>query len=352
MTKKKKATLTIESAVEWYTLNRYLYKQLANKVNIIIAELLEINLISIHAIFNRAKDVESYKEKIKDPKYSNPQDQITDLAGIRIICYVESDIQRICKVIEDNFEVDPENSGDKSKLLGTDKVGYKSVHYVAQLNKSRTTLPEYKKYLGRKFEIQIRTILQHAWAEIEHDRNYKFSGELPDEIQRRFKLVAGSLELADKEFDRIASEIDKVSHEVEIGTKEGKLDFELNTTTIKQFLTTKFDLLIPERIQPIFPSPESEITILQELQAYGLNSLNDLNAIIPDDLPSVLNKSQESTGNLLGLLRNIMIVNDWKKYFDKSYDNKWYIPSLNHYDYTEHYKIPVDQIVKLYQNKR
>lgn len=341
----------MESAVEWYTQNRYLYKQLANKVNIIIAELLEINLIGIHAIFNRAKDVESYKEKIKDPKYDNPQQQITDLAGIRIICYVESDIQRICKIIEDNFDVDSENSGDKSKLLGTDKVGYKSVHYVAQLNKSRTILPEYKKYLGRKFEIQIRTILQHAWAEIEHDRNYKFSGELPDEIQRRFKLVAGSLELADKEFDRIASDIDKISHEVEIGTKEGKLDFELNTTTIKQFLTTKFEPLIPERIQPVFPSSESEIRILKELQLYGLKSINDLNAIIPDDLLSVLEKSQKSSGNLLGLLRTIMIAYDWKRYFDKSYDKKWYIPSLRQNYYIEHYKVPVDQIEKLYKTK-
>jgi len=352
MTRKEKDSLTIESSVEWYTANRYIYKQLAMKVNIILAELLEINAISIHAIFNRAKDIESFKEKIKDPKYSNPQEQITDLAGIRIICYVESDIQKICKVIEDNFEIDPENSGDKSKLLGTDKVGYKSVHYIAQLNESRTTLPEYKKYFGKKFEIQIRTILQHGWAEVEHDRNYKFSGELPEEIQRRFKLVAGSLELADKEFDRIASEIDRISQEVEIGTKEGKLDFELNTTTIKQFLTTKFEQFIPHRIQPNFPSPESEIQILRELQSYGLNSLNDLNEIIPSDLLSVLKKSSIIPGNFVGLLRIIMIVHDWKKYFEKSYNEKWHIPSLKRYEYFEHYKVPIDQIERLENSKR
>src|SRR5438874_2075014 len=84
MPPKKKSLITIENAIEWFTLNRYLYKQLANKVNIILAELLEINGIRVHAIFNRAKDIESFKEKIKDPKYTNPQEQITDLAGIRI----------------------------------------------------------------------------------------------------------------------------------------------------------------------------------------------------------------------------------------------------------------------------
>ena len=131
MPPKKKSVVTIENAIEWYTTNRYLFKQLSNKVSIILTELLELNGIRVHAIFNRAKDIESFKEKIKDPKYTNPKEQITDLAGIRIICYVESDIPKICKVIEDNFDIDPENSGDKSKLLGTDKVGYKSVHYVS-----------------------------------------------------------------------------------------------------------------------------------------------------------------------------------------------------------------------------
>lgn len=346
--KKKNNPITIDNAVEWYTSNRYLYKQLSSKVNIILNELLELNGIRVHAIFNRPKNVESFKEKIKDPKYTNPQEQITDLAGIRVICYVESDIPKICRVIEDNFEIDPENSGDKSKLLGTDKVGYKSVHYVALLNAQRLTLPEYKNYKGKKFEIQIRTILQHAWAEIEHDRNYKFSGELPTEIQRRFKLVAGSLELADKEFDRIANEIDSINEQVEIGTKQGNLDFELNTTTIKQFLNTKFQEFVPDRIEPAFPSPESEIKIINELRSYGLKTLSDINAIIPKDLLTTFKKASAIPSNFMGLLRIIMITNDWKKYFDKSYHN-WSIVSLKKYEFMQHYKIPLDQIIEQYE---
>lgn len=350
-TKKKSVSQTITNAVEWYTSNRYLYKQLASKVSVILTELLEINGLNIHAIFNRAKDIESFKEKIKNPKYTKPAEQITDLAGVRIICYVESDIPKICKVIEDDFDIDPENSGDKSKLLGTDKVGYKSVHYIAQLNSLRLALPEYKNYKGKKFEIQIRTILQHAWAEIEHDRNYKFSGELPEEIQRRFKLVAGSLELADKEFDRIAAEIDKISQQVEIGTKEGKLDFDLNTTTVKQFLITKFEQFIPDKIKPTFPTLNSETKMLNELERYGLKSLNDLNAIIPNDLISILKRASKVPGNFMGLLRIIMITSDWKRYFDKSYDDSWSIISLKEQDYLEHYKIPIEQIIKKYEEK-
>lgn len=132
-----------------------------------------------------------------------------DLAGIRIIAYINSDVERISKIIEDEFEIDRENSVDKSKLLGIDQVGYQSVHYIAKLSKKRLELSEYEEYQDMVFEVQIRTILQHAWAEIEHDRNYKFNGVLPNNIKRKFYLTAGVLELIDREFEVLSKEIDE-----------------------------------------------------------------------------------------------------------------------------------------------
>jgi putative GTP pyrophosphokinase len=349
ITKKNQSVATFDTVSEWYSANRYLFKQLAGKVHIIISELLDLNNLGIHAIFSRAKQLGSFNEKIKDPKYTDPQNQITDLAGIRIICYVESDIPKIRKMIEDNFEIDDENSGDKSDLLGTDRVGYKSVHYVAKLNKARLQLPEYKGYSKIKFEIQIRTILQYAWAEIEHDRNYKFSGELPEEIQRRFKLVAGSLELADKEFDRIASEIDGINLLVEKGTKAGKLDFEINSTTLKQFLNTKFAVLIPEIVKPDFPDLTSEKNILVELNNYGLNNLSDLNSIIPKDFIKTYKNSSNPPSNFVGLLRSIMICNDPKRYFEKSFKNNWFLRSMWNRGIYREYSVPIDDIIKKYK---
>jgi ppGpp synthetase/RelA/SpoT-type nucleotidyltranferase len=340
--------ITIEDSVEWYSSKRHIYKKLALKVHHIVQELLDLNNISIHAIFNRIKEIESFKEKIKDPKYTDPEKQITDLAGVRIICYVESDIAKICEVIENNFDIDKPNSVDKSALLGTDKVGYKSVHYVAKLNKTRLQLPEYKNFEKSKFEIQIRTILQHAWAEIEHDRNYKFSGELPSEIQRRFKLVAGSLELADREFDRIASDIDNIILEVEKGTKSGEIDFEINTTTLKQFLSTKFEYFVPKIIDPSFPNSNSELRILDELREFGLKNLNDLNKSIPEDFIENLKKSSNVSSNFMGLLRMIMISSDWKKYFDNAYDNVWSISSLKKRGILDKYNVPISEIIQKY----
>lgn len=340
----------ITESIDWYAKNRGLYKQLCDKVHNITSELLEIKSIDIHAIFSRAKEIESFAEKIEDSKYSDPINQITDLAGIRVICYVDNDIKKICKVIEENFDIDKPNSTDKSKLLGTDKVGYKSVHYVAKLSNQRLSLPEYQKFADCKFEIQIRTILQHAWAEIEHDRNYKFSGELPDEIQRRFKLLAGTLELVDMEFDSIAKEIDKINIEVTKGTKSGKLDFEINTTTLKQYLITKFEELIPKFIEPNLSSPEAEIEILKEIKDFGLNNLSELNKIIPPDFIEKYKANSVSISNFLGLLRILMICVDWENYFENAFKNNWTARSLGHRrdKILSVYNVPLDLIYEKY----
>lgn len=96
----------------------------------------------------------------------------------------------------------------KGALLDPDRFGYQSLHYVASLSEDRTRLIEYSRFADRKIEIQIRSILQHAWAEIEHDLGYKSAAGIPRDIRRRFSRVAGLLELADDEFSIIRKELD------------------------------------------------------------------------------------------------------------------------------------------------
>lgn len=245
------------------------------------------------------------------------------MAGIRIIGYVEDDVKQICQIIEELFDCDPNNSLDKSLELGVDKVGYKSVHYVCSLSKERIDLPEYERFKNMKFEIQIRTILQHSWAEIEHDKNYKFSGELPPDIQRRFKLVAGSLELADREFNQLSNDIDNYAKSVKKSTEKGELNIKLNSTALKQFLTTKFQELIELGIlQPDFNGSKNESIILEEFRSFGIETLEDIDRIIDKNLISAIKERLEST-NLLGLSRLIMLSSDLETYMKKSYHGQW-----------------------------
>jgi len=313
-----------KEALQWYAQNRGLYKKLSEKVHTIIGELLEESNIAIHAIDCRAKEVDSLKNKIEDPKYDDPLNQITDFAGIRIIAYVENDLKPICEIIKSSFDIDTKNSRDKSEELGTDKVGYKSIHYIAKIKSDRLQLPEYRKFKELKFEIQVRTILQHAWAEIEHDRNYKFNGVLPPEIQRRFKILAGSLELIDREFNLLSLEIDQISEGVNIADEQKALDeIIINSTTLKQFLNNRFKkLIVKGSLEANFSNQDDRV--IKELHTFGIDNLNQLDKSIPKDYAENFEKIfTKEPSNFLGLLRLLLVINNYEKYFLNCWDNSW-----------------------------
>lgn len=318
------AKMSNEDSVKWYILNKSIYEKLSDKIFSIVLELIEESRIAIHAISHRTKEVESFKNKIYDPKYDDPVNQITDFSGIRIIAYVEDDLKPICKIIEDAFDIDHLNSGDKSNELGIDKVGYKSIHYIAKIKADRLDLPEYKKFKNLRFEIQVRTILQHAWAEIEHDKNYKFRGVLPPEIKRRFKIIAGTLELIDREFNSLSIEIDKIKEDVQNASSSQTLEtIEISTTTVRELLLEKFNSQIDaKKVVDRFSDPETGI--IEEVIDYGINNLKDLDAILDERLMNFINETiQIRSVNLTSIIRIALLANDYKKYFAKSWKKKW-----------------------------
>lgn len=332
---------------EWYSTNKHLFEKLASKVQSILIDILDENKIEYHIVSSRCKTIDSFSKKIENPKY-NDRLEFTDLAGIRIITYVEDSIPLISKIINENFNVDDENSLDKSDDLGLDKVGYKSVHFVAQLPDSRILLTEYKKFKDLKFEIQVRTILQHSWAEIEHDRNYKFAGNLPSKIQRRFKLLAGLLELADNEFNSISREIDQYSKEVKDKTIKGDLEISINSTSLKQFLSQKFSD-IPE--SAISQTLHDGKQIIEELETFGIKTLKELDKIIPTDLKQKYKDFKINT-SFTGIVRDIMIINDYQKYFQSVYRGDWWFESSgDDFLILKKYNLKLNEIEKIIFNE-
>jgi putative GTP pyrophosphokinase len=227
---------SIKNHVTWYSNHEHTYKSLAEIIAATLKALLKNNKIDYVDIPCRAKAIESFQEKIRRKKYKDPKCEMTDLAGVRVIAYIEEDVARVSKIIQSSFNVHADSSIDKTKVLGEDRFGYRSVHYVCDIGRSREALPEFSPYKDLLFEIQVRTALQHTWAEIEHDRSYKFSGDLPVKIKRRFHLVAGLLELADREFDELTKEIDSYKTEVHRKADSGNLNIELNSTSILEFI--------------------------------------------------------------------------------------------------------------------
>ncbi len=134
--------------------------------------------------------------------YLNPLDQITDQAAIRIITFFPRTIREIDEMLRSEFSV-IEHFDKGASLIEEERFGYQSVHYLVALDPVRTTLPEYQQFRTAKVEVQVRTILQHAWAEIEHDIQYKSAATIPRDIKRRFMSLAGLLEMADREFQAV-----------------------------------------------------------------------------------------------------------------------------------------------------
>jgi len=189
-----------------YDSGKFLYQEFGEIVTALIKSLIG-QVVSTHQISFRIKDRDSLSTKLirKNHKYISIKD-ITDIVGLRIVLYFEDDIDRIAEIFKKEFDIDIPNSIDK-RQVEADKFGYRSLHYVASLNKTRLSLTEYKKFKGLKFEVQIRSILQHSWAEIEHDLGYKGESEIPQTAKRTFYRVAALLEQADIEFVKLRQEI-------------------------------------------------------------------------------------------------------------------------------------------------
>jgi len=164
---------------------------------------------------SRAKTVSSFAEKAirKAHKYPCPAMQITDLCGARVITETQEEANDICEFIKTSFVVDEPNSLDVRTRLKETEFGYLSFHYVVQMKNSDflrkiVTRKEFREIGERKAEIQVRTILQHAWASITHDRLYKSEFKVPQRFDRTGAMQAAALEEADEGFARFIRDFD------------------------------------------------------------------------------------------------------------------------------------------------
>jgi ppGpp synthetase/RelA/SpoT-type nucleotidyltranferase len=191
-----------------------------------LSSMLSANGIVVHSITKRGKEPEKIRKKLttENEVCDNPPNNITDLAGVRIITYFPSDVDKIVPLIEKEFKVDPKHSVDKRLCLDPAIFGYASVHFVVEFRPEMLKLPEYALFNKMKCEIQVRTILQHAWAEIEHDIVYKSPEDIPFRVRRRFACLAGLLEIADREFESLRQDEMAVRQAVQSRIKKVKMD--------------------------------------------------------------------------------------------------------------------------------
>jgi hypothetical protein len=165
--------------------------------------------------------------------------------------------------------------------------------------------------------VQVRTVLQHAWAELAHDRAYKFSGALPPNIRRQLNLYSGTLEIIDRGFDEISREIDAYKHQVSKSSKSQLEDSPLDSITIERFLSRMKEV---SRI----PEEDSSITdvVVRELQEFGVKTIKDLADLATDSFVEAHEKYIPYTTQR-GFLRELMMYSDLSTYLTKAWNKNW-----------------------------
>jgi ppGpp synthetase/RelA/SpoT-type nucleotidyltranferase len=229
-----------------YESEKGVYEDFAKSAEDILRVCLDASGIMIREITSRAKDPQSFERKASQPspenpsapKYSNPLEQITDKAAVRIITYFLNTVNEVCTIVEEQFEVIEKDERTNSD---PDRLGYQSIHYLVKYSEARYTFPEYSRYAELIVEIQVRTILQHAWAEIEHDIQYKAVATLPSPIRRRFASLAGLIEIADREFQAIEDTDRALRAEARRNVNLGQLDkVEITRDSLRVYLDQKY----------------------------------------------------------------------------------------------------------------
>ncbi|EOE4705209.1 GTP pyrophosphokinase family protein [Vibrio cholerae] len=177
------------------------YQMLANNTEQALIQFLAENNISSFNVEKRVKEEKSFLEKVIRKSYGAPLEEMEDIAGVRVICYYNEDLEVIDKIIKEQFNVI--SSSNKSQELDDDQFGYASNHYVVKLKPEWLKAPNYRGLNDLKIEIQVRTILMHAWAAISHKLLYKKYDDVPKEFKRKLNRLSALIELADEQFDDI-----------------------------------------------------------------------------------------------------------------------------------------------------
>jgi ppGpp synthetase/RelA/SpoT-type nucleotidyltranferase len=286
--------------MEEYRESRADFAMLGDIVSEILNSSIKENDTKILEVAHRVKAEDSLagKLELKGDKYTSLAD-ITDILGVRVICYFSDDVDAIASMVEKEFEIDWDNSVDKRAQLRPDAFGYLSLHYICSLTDTKK-YPE--NVCFKKFEIQIRTILQHTWAAINHDLGYKSDFGVPRQITRDFSRLAGLLELADKEFMSIRDNINDYGDEIRrrIANNEAD-DVSIDLVSLNEYVLHNHEMRkFLEKIASLCNAEISDISpevYLEQLRYLGKHTIGDLQDMLAGDGDYALKLAEYSLKN-------------------------------------------------------
>ncbi len=287
--------------VEAYSEVRHLYEKFAGFLAVTLKNAVKNLGMNDTIVTARAKGIPNFVEKAvrRQDRYPDPINQFDDLCGARIIVNFLDEIEPVCNFIRKYFAVNEAESEDVGTRLNVSQFGYRSIHFTVSLDKEKTSLlfkdlnlnenevadlqlPEelFSHYSEKecrdlnilpsarfRAEVQVRTILAHAWAVCAHDLVYKSDFDVPDILKRDTNRIAAALESIDNDFLRTVHSIKH--YQTYFGpymeNKEREIEIEKLKTIIKYDPGNEF---VAYEIARLFVSLEDWPEVLKVLKPF------------------------------------------------------------------------------------
>ncbi len=271
------------------------YQGFASRLHALLTELTVHSDIHIDHLEQRVKSLKSFIEKVERKKYyDNPFDQIKDIAGIRIVTCYQNDVEKVRELIRKEFVIDEDHSVDKTSNFEADRFGYRSLHLIISLSGSRVVLDEWKRFTGLPAEIQVRSLLQHAWAVFSRAMDYKVPSQAPNKLRRRLFALSAQLETADEEITRLRNLSQEIVQGYKAGVSRDELELPLDLDSLREFIEQKVEphtwatwerIGVEAGMEPLppfaskFHSTGFKI-LLQTLQVIGISTIAQLENLL------------------------------------------------------------------------
>ena len=276
--------------------------------------------LEVSQVQRRTKKVDSFVEKLerKNYKYRDPLAEVTDLTGLRIVLHSRDDCPRVADLIEDEFVVDPENSQPWGAPVEPDRFGYRRDHYVVSLKPQFTESIRWKRFAGLKAEVQVRSLILHAWAELDRRLRYKHT-DVPAELQRRIYQLNARLEAVDDEIANLLGASADARSDRSDSVERGDLCIALDAYSLTEYLaeSTVVARWVARAIRIGYRKPKQAQTsadedrvaqLLHTLDYVSIRELAGLDELLRD-------AKTEGEANLAAILRKVKELTNPGDYF-------------------------------------
>jgi putative GTP pyrophosphokinase len=232
--------LDIPEITDEFNLLKPKFEKLQGEARFVLTQSIQQTGLKVHSISSRVKSLDSFIDKAIRKEYGKPLEQINDVVGLRVVLLFLSDIPKVARIIERSFKVLAEDN--KIEPFEPTSFAYMSQHFIAQLQDSYAGL-KYDDIKGVPFEIQVRTILMDAWANVSHYLDYKAEASIPSDLRRDFYALSGLFYVADRHFQLFYGEsLDSQRQAIEsiVKPRNPNLNQEINLDTLTAYLRQKF----------------------------------------------------------------------------------------------------------------